>query len=477
MGIGPVPATRARARPGRPDARRDRRVRAERAVRRPGADVVPRARRRSGGPAPQPVRRRDRVRPPARRDRRPPRRAARVRVPRAAGRALRPDRALHRPRHGRRRRVGDAPVPDTVFHLRRVETPRRPARARHDRQRRGLDEAAVARPLRARVGTASCSASSRSGDWAAAVFTGKPFWFCAGADIDEFPNVTPETAAEGSRAGHELFERIRTLPFPTVAAINGACLGGGLELALHCTARTVASTVRHFGFPEVFLGLFPAWAGTQLTPRLIGPQAAVALIVAEPAAPEPAPACEGRARARPRRPRARTGRVPRRVDRVRRRARRAPAIERAEPDWSELETIMRRARNDVDDAVHGATPAPYRALDLIEGAATWTRRGGAPRRGGGDRRAAAGKPGAGVDLRLRPRRAPREEATRARRRAAARAEGRHRRRRADGEPARRALPPPARGADRPPRPRPGDRRPRARGRCAASSRAPPHADG
>ena len=47
-------------------------------------------------------------------------------------------------------------------------------------------------------------------------------------------------------------------------------------------------------------------------------------------------------------------------------------IERDEPDWSELETIMRRARTDVDDAVHGASPAPYRALDLIEGAATWT---------------------------------------------------------------------------------------------------------
>ncbi len=67
-----------------------------------------------------------------------------------------------------------------------------------------------------------------------------------------------------------------------MAAINGACLGGGLELALHCSARTIASTVRHFGFPEVFLGLFPAWGGTQLTPRLIGPEQAIKLVVTNP---------------------------------------------------------------------------------------------------------------------------------------------------------------------------------------------------
>src|SRR5688572_29220191 len=71
------------------------------------------------------------------------------------------------------------------------------------------------------------------GDWEALVLTGKPFVFAAGADITEFPNVTRELAIEGSRAGHELFGRIAALPFPAVAAINGACLGGGVEIALH----------------------------------------------------------------------------------------------------------------------------------------------------------------------------------------------------------------------------------------------------
>src|SRR4051794_39955272 len=110
-----------------------------------------------------------------------------------------------------------------------------------------------------------------NGDFVSAVITGKPFVFAAGADITEFPDITRERAIEGSRAGHELFGRLRALPFPTVAAINGACLGGGLELALHCTARTVSTAVRHIAFPEVFLGLFPALGGTQVPPQRVGP--------------------------------------------------------------------------------------------------------------------------------------------------------------------------------------------------------------
>ncbi len=127
--------------------------------------------------------------------------------------------------------------------------------------------------------SAGRSTTSSPQEWAGLVLTGKPQGFAVGADIDQFPNVTPELARAGSRAGHELFLRLRNLPFPTLAAINGAALGGGLEIALHCDHRTIARSVRHVGTPEVFLGLFPAWGGTQLLPRLVGPAAAVKVIV------------------------------------------------------------------------------------------------------------------------------------------------------------------------------------------------------
>src|SRR5690242_580967 len=92
----------------------------------------------------------------------------------------------------------------------------------------------------------------------------------------------PDQAREGSRTGHELFGRIRNLPYPTLAAINGACLGGGVELALHCDARTISTAVRHFACPECFLGIVPAWGGTQLIPRLVGVETAVKFIVTNP---------------------------------------------------------------------------------------------------------------------------------------------------------------------------------------------------
>jgi 3-hydroxyacyl-CoA dehydrogenase/enoyl-CoA hydratase/carnithine racemase len=209
------------------------------------------------------------------------------------------------------------------------------------------------------------------GAYRAAVITGKPFFFAAGADITEFPNITRERAVEGARAGHELFGRLRALPFPTVAAINGACLGGGVELALHCTARTIASSVRHFAFPEVFLGLFPAWGGTQLLPRLVGPEAAIKVIVTNPLRQNRMLRAADVAE---------LGIADRLFEAVEfvddslafARALADRPFERPAADWSDADKVFRRARNDVDDAVHGAAPAPYAALDLIEGAQRWS---------------------------------------------------------------------------------------------------------
>jgi enoyl-CoA hydratase/carnithine racemase len=119
--------------------------------------------------------------------------------------------------------------------------------------------------------------------WAAMILTGEGRVFCAGADIDEFPKIrTREQAIAGSRAGHDLFRRIAALQFPTVAAINGTCLGGGVELALHCDARTISSEVRQFALPECFLGIVPAWGGTQLLPRLVEPATAIRVVVQNP---------------------------------------------------------------------------------------------------------------------------------------------------------------------------------------------------
>src|SRR5947208_4165294 len=121
------------------------------------------------------------------------------------------------------------------------------------------------------------------GEFSALVITGKPGSFSGGADLEEFPRIeTREQAIEGSRAGQELFDRIRALPYPTVAAINGAILGGGVELALHCDYRVIADDVRHFASPECLLGFVPAWGATQLAPRIAGPETAVKLIVANP---------------------------------------------------------------------------------------------------------------------------------------------------------------------------------------------------
>jgi 3-hydroxyacyl-CoA dehydrogenase/enoyl-CoA hydratase/carnithine racemase len=114
---------------------------------------------------------------------------------------------------------------------------------------------------------------------AAIAVTGKPFVFAVGADLSGVPSITSaDDAREIAETGHRVFRRLKDSPVPTFAFVNGVALGGGLELALHCAYRTIASTAM-VAFPEVFLGLVPGWGGTQLLPNLIGIDPAVTVIV------------------------------------------------------------------------------------------------------------------------------------------------------------------------------------------------------
>jgi 3-hydroxyacyl-CoA dehydrogenase/enoyl-CoA hydratase/carnithine racemase len=215
------------------------------------------------------------------------------------------------------------------------------------------------------------------------LLTGKPFVFAVGADLNMFVGATPAFAREASRRGHQLFGRLHDLPFVTLAAINGACLGGGLEIALHCDYRTVSSAAAAIGFPEVFLSIIPAWGGTQLAPRIAGAANALKAIVHNPL---------------------RNNRMMRAADALRLGLvdRLIPAVDFLDSSRALLERLITKdelierpshaakgaadptedqgldaalisARRAADDRVHGATSAPYVAIDLIEFAA----RGGA----------------------------------------------------------------------------------------------------
>ncbi|MEU4247716.1 3-hydroxyacyl-CoA dehydrogenase NAD-binding domain-containing protein [Amycolatopsis sp. NPDC026612] len=115
---------------------------------------------------------------------------------------------------------------------------------------------------------------------AAIAVTGKPFIFAVGADLSGVESVSdPELAREIAQTGHDVFRRLTESSIPTFGFVNGAVMGGGLELALSCHYRTLSENTAAIAFPEVFLGLFPGWGGTQLLPNLIGADAAVTVII------------------------------------------------------------------------------------------------------------------------------------------------------------------------------------------------------
>ena len=113
------------------------------------------------------------------------------------------------------------------------------------------------------------------------IASGKPDSFIVGADLAMLQTFEiPAEARRLSREAHALGERVRSLPVPTVAALHGPVMGGGLELALNCDYR-VASTAdaTKMALPEVQLGLLPGGGGTQLLPRLVGVQQALGLML------------------------------------------------------------------------------------------------------------------------------------------------------------------------------------------------------
>ncbi|MCX4769088.1 3-hydroxyacyl-CoA dehydrogenase NAD-binding domain-containing protein [Streptomyces sp. NBC_01285] len=110
--------------------------------------------------------------------------------------------------------------------------------------------------------------------------TGKPFIFAVGADLKgvELLKEHSDALAIG-KGGHDVFRRLSALAVPTFAYYNGAAMGGGVEVGLHCSYRTVSKALPAFSLPEVFLGLVPGWGGCALLPNLIGADRAVTVII------------------------------------------------------------------------------------------------------------------------------------------------------------------------------------------------------
>jgi 3-hydroxyacyl-CoA dehydrogenase/enoyl-CoA hydratase/3-hydroxybutyryl-CoA epimerase len=112
--------------------------------------------------------------------------------------------------------------------------------------------------------------------------SGKPGTFIAGADVREFADLESASAARAASAeGQRIFRRLQRLRVPTVAVIDGTCLGGGTELALHCTYRIATDRPStRIGLPEVRLGIIPGFGGTVRLPAVVGLQEALRIILA-----------------------------------------------------------------------------------------------------------------------------------------------------------------------------------------------------
>ena len=116
--------------------------------------------------------------------------------------------------------------------------------------------------------------------------TGKPFILAAGADLTSIQGGGPDAVRIVAELGHAVFRKLGQPVSeggkPSFGLINGLALGGGLEVALHCTYRTVMDSAPALGLPEVMLGLVPGWGGAWLVPNLVGADKAVTLILENP---------------------------------------------------------------------------------------------------------------------------------------------------------------------------------------------------
>ncbi|SKA23963.1 3-hydroxyacyl-CoA dehydrogenase [Marinactinospora thermotolerans DSM 45154] len=225
------------------------------------------------------------------------------------------------------------------------------------------------------LGEAIDAAVART-DIAAICVTGKPFIFAVGADLNGVPKIrTREQAHAIGKLGHDVFRKLGETDIPTFAFVNGAAMGGGVEVALHCRYRTISSGVPAVALPETFLGLVPGWGGTYLLPNLIGAEKALKVIIENPLAQnrtlkgpqafelgiadamfEPADFVEESLRWAAR---VVKGEV---------------VVERPEVDRGEAwDQAVGNARFLVEGKLHGAAPAPVRALDLVAAAKDRTR--------------------------------------------------------------------------------------------------------
>ena len=113
------------------------------------------------------------------------------------------------------------------------------------------------------------------------ICSAKASGFIAGADVEEFAAI--RSAADGLaivRRGWDVLNKLASLPFPTLALVRGFCMGGGLELALACRYRVAVDDPKtRMALPEVMLGILPAWGGVKRLPRLVGPAAALDMLM------------------------------------------------------------------------------------------------------------------------------------------------------------------------------------------------------